>query len=345
MRPAEARGAHDLPTGRVGPEFIKPYSLAKVPSTVVSSRKTHVRECRMKSPALPAWRPESNRWVNHASMGNYSQACCRQTPGLIILLVDQSKHASTVRCEISLAVNQHLNNLVIGCSHVDGVRDWLHIAAIGYRSDEYGRAIVQPALIGPLAGQEVISISDIGSHPGRIDESTAIMWDDESAGMVELPQRVPVWIDPVAAGEAPLCAAIAEACRIVDDWISRFPHSFPPVVWNITAGVFSDGNPWPYADALKRRGTDDGRVLLLHTYLPPHATSDAFIFPVEGEKLPDAAATALYATASVLPPTLHQQLRARGDDVRPSARCLSYRCDSFRFWGDILENSRGPIRY
>jgi hypothetical protein len=139
-----------------------------------------------------------------------------------------------------------------------------------------------------------------------------------------------------------VCAAIAEACRIVDDWIPRFERSFPPVMWNITSGVFSDGNPWPYADALKRRRTDDRRVLLLHTYLPPHAAWDAFIFPDEAEPLPDAAATALYATASVLPPSLHRVLCARGDDVHSSARCLSYRCVRFRFWGDILDNSRLP---
>lgn len=275
-------------------------------------------------------------------MGTFQQACCRQTPGLIILLVDQSQHASTVCSEISLAVNVHLNNLVVGCSEDRGVRDWLHVAVIGYRSDKDGQAIVQPALIGPLAGRELVSISDIARHPARKDDVTGFMQDDETGEMLEMLRQEPVWIDPIANGEAPLCAAIAEACRIVDDWIPRFPHSFPPVVWNITSGMFSDGNPWPYADALKRRGTDDGRVLLLHTYLPPRAAWDPFIFPDEATRMPDAAATALYATASVVPPTLRQAKRARGDAVGPSARCLSYQCDGFHFWGDILDNSRYP---
>jgi len=244
--------------------------------------------------------------------------------------VDQSRQTATIAAQVSTSVNACLQDIVIGCTLDRGFHDSLSVVVLGYRSDEYGRAIVQPALIGTLAGREIVSISDLANHPARIDENMALWPDDETGELLEWPQRIPVWIDPVSKGDSPVCAALAEACRIVDDWIPRFPQSFPPIVWNITSGIFSDGNPWLYADALKRRGTHDGRVLLFHTYLKHMVIGDTcwpFAFPNAATPMPDAAAKALFTTASVLPPQLRRQQWNHGQDISESARCLCYNCD------------------
>jgi len=252
--------------------------------------------------------------------------------------VDQSSQTATIAAEVSAAVNTCLQDIVIYGSFGQGFHDGLSVVVLGYRSDEYGRAIVQPALIGTLAGREFVSISDLAIHPARIDEVFACILDEETGKILEMPTQVPVWIDPVAKGESPLCAALAEACRIVDEWIPWFPRSFPPIVWNITSGTFSDGNPWPYADALKRRGTQDGRVLLFHTYVRPGGTRSPFAFPDAATPMPDAAAKALVSTASVLPGTLRRQQLVRGHDISESARCLSY-----NFAGDFVYVFRGAF--
>jgi len=294
----------------------------------------------MNSPKLPPTNPKAMLWQEPSSHGCYGQDVCYGTPGLLVVLVDQSRQtativagaSTTIAAEVFTSVNACLQDIVISRTLCQGFHDGLHVVVLGYRSDEYGRAIVQPALIGPLAGREFVSISDLAKHPARIDENMALWPDDETGEMIEMTQHIPGWIDPVATGESPLCAALAEACRIVDEWIPRFPQSFPPIVWNITSGVFSDGNPWPYADALKRRGTHDGRVLLFQTYLTltylgPGGTWSPFAFPNTATPMPDAAAKTLFATASVLPPRLRQQQLDRCQDISESARCLCYNCD------------------
>lgn len=273
---------------------------------------------------LPAPQPESTLWQELSSNGHYGQDVCRSSPGLLFILVDQSRHASAVCTDIAATVNACLEQLTYSRETSDNVVGGLDIALLGYRSDAYGRAIVRPAWIGPLAGLELVSIGDMNAHPARIEESMQLVPDEEPGEFLECPQRMPVWIDPVATGEAPLCAALAEACRIVDNWIPKFPNSFPPIVWNITSGIFSDGSPWPYADALKRRGTQDGRVLLFNTYLRSGGTWSPFVFPDKATPMPDEAAKALYAMASVVPRPLHWDY---GQTLSESARCLAYNCD------------------
>jgi hypothetical protein len=268
-------------------------------------------------------------WRDPSSHGHYGQDVCYGTPGLLVVLVDQSRHTTTMAEEISIAANIFLQYMVISRSLSEGFHDSLHVVVLGYRSDEYGRSLVHPALIGPLAGRELVSISEIANNPTRIDNVTVFIPDEETGELLELPQQAPVWIDPVAKGESPLCAALAETCRIVDEWIPRFPRSFPPIVWNISSGVFSDGDPWPYADALKRRGTQDGRVLLMHTYVRSGGPQTPFMFPDAATPMPDAAAQALYTMASVVPQPLRSDCEwSLGSSVSESARYLFCNCEA-----------------
>ena len=103
---------------------------------------------------LPAPRPESALWLTPSSNGRYGQDVCYSTPGLLVVLVDQSRHTTTIGAGLSATVNSCLQSILISRGLSTGFHDGLHVVVLGYRSDEYGRAIVQPALIGPLAGRE-----------------------------------------------------------------------------------------------------------------------------------------------------------------------------------------------
>lgn len=280
--------------------------------------------------------PGAMLWRSSGSGHGYENAFSISQPGLFIFLIDQShamadqfRDGETIARNVARAINGWLQELVVNghyCS-LGGMRNRLEIVVLGYWADDDGNTIIEPALIGPLAGRELVSISDVAASHARIDNVTAFMQDEDTGEMIEMPQHVPVWIDPFAKGKAPLCAAVARACRIVDEWIPRFPDSFPPIVVNVSSGSFSDGNPWPFADALKRRGTRDGHVLFMNTYVSARAIAGPIIFPHVARRMPDPSATTLCACSSFLPPELLRRMRLINVQCPEQAKCMALNAD------------------
>ena len=122
------------------------------------------------------------------------------------------------------------------------------------------------------------SIADIGANPARIDTRTQYLPDEETGEILQVPCEVPVWVDPRAEGGTPMCHMLYLAHQVLADWIAQHPRSFPPIVVHITDGESQDGNPIPYADALKALATEDGNVLLFNCHLSMTA-ADPFMFP------------------------------------------------------------------
>ena len=89
---------------------------------------------------------------------------------------------------------------------------------------------------------------------------------------------------------------------------------------NISDGDSSDGDPIPYADALKQRETEDGNVLMFNCHLSATA-ADPFRFPSNGEVLPDELARVLFKMSSILPETIYKCSSRR---VRPYTQCARY---------------------
>ncbi|NIL95916.1 MAG: VWA domain-containing protein, partial [Planctomycetales bacterium] len=106
-----------------------------------------------------------------------------------------------------------------------------------------GNPIIEPALTGPLAGRSLVSITDIGNHPDRIETTRQMIEDDETGEIVEVPTDEPVWIDPVAEGGTPMCHVLHHAHGLLKKWITAHSDSFPPLVVHITDGESQDGDP------------------------------------------------------------------------------------------------------
>jgi hypothetical protein len=264
----------------------------------------------------------------------YSQEISRQNKALFIFLLDQSfsmddpmaNSSNRKADELALAINGWLQNMVIACSKSEGFKDWFDIAVIGYGSDDQGNAIIEPALIGPLAGRELVSISEVAGSPARVDEVTSFMQDDETGDMIEMPQQVPVWIDAKTQGATPICSALVKAIEIIDNWIPQHSKSFPPIVINITDGESSEGDPIPYADSLKQRATEDGEVLFFNCCVSS-TPGDPFLFRGNGELMPDQFARQLFHMSSVLPETTLKKAREMGQELEPNARGMAYNAD------------------
>jgi hypothetical protein len=325
-----------FPCPRCGKKFSAPSSCAGKAIACgcgVSFSIPATSQPRGAAPPRPTALPQASAAKPSPVLHRYYPWMQWNRKGLFVFLLDQSAAMDRRMTEgerwcdqVALSLHAWLENLVIGCARCEGFADLVDVCVLGYRTDPAGEPIVEPAFIGPLAGKDLVPIEDVANSPARCDTAQVIIPDEESGEMLPMERQVPVWVEPIATGESPLCSAIAKACEIVDRWIPEHRSSFPPIVLNITSGLFSDGDPAPYADALKARSTEDGHVLFFNCYVSA-STADPFLFPGSAKRMPDACARHLFEMSSMLPDSLVSEFRWDGQDLEPNARGMAYNAD------------------
>jgi hypothetical protein len=264
----------------------------------------------------------------------YSQEISRQNKACFLFLLDQSfsmeeplGSSQNRKCdELVTAINGWLQNMAIRASGDEGIKDWMDVGVFGYRTDRSANPIIESALRGPLAGKTVVSIPEIGANPARIDTRNQFIPDEETGEMIQVPCEMPVWVDPVTEGGTPMCHMLYHAHEVLSGWIAQHPRSFPPIVVHITDGESQDGDPTPYAEAIKRLATEDGNVLLFNCHLSMTA-ADPFMFPSSGEGLPDHLAQVLFQMSSELPDPFFRHATAEGFPLQPGARGMAFNAD------------------
>ncbi len=243
----------------------------------------------------------------------YSKKIERRSPGCFILLLDQSYSMSEPMSgdsnrsraqSLATHVNRLLHSLVSRASKTGQLRHYFDIGVIGYRNES-----AESALAGSLARQGLVSIVDIGNNPLRVDEQDGI--------------KSPVWVEPVAEGGTPMCAALNLAGAQAKGWVDQHKSSFPPVIINITDGRSTDGDPKVWAERLRTLGTDDGKLLLFNVALSSNG-SQPIEFPGTPNKLPDEYARLLFEISSTLPPSMTEMLPQYGVPVAQGARGFVY---------------------
>ena len=268
------------------------------------------------------------------SRAPYSQEISRQNKACFLFLLDQSfsmeeplGNSSNRKCdELVAAINGWLQNMAIRASGDEGIKDWMDVGVFGYRTDQNANPIIESALQGPLAGRPLVSIGEIGSYPARIDTHTQYIPDEDTGEMIQVPCEAPVWVDPRAEGGTPMCHMLYHAHELLSAWIAEHPHSFPPIVVHISDGESQDGDPIPYAEAVKALATEDGNVLLLNCHLSMTA-ADPFMFPASDQGLPDALARVLFYMSSVLPDPFMRHAMLEGFPLQPGARGMAFNAD------------------
>jgi len=264
----------------------------------------------------------------------YQREISRDNKACILFLLDQSYsmteplgNSNKRKCdELAAAVNGWLHNMAIRASGDMGIRDWMDVGVIGYRTDQAAQPIIEPSLQGPLAGRPLVSITDVGNHPARIDSSIQQIRDDETGEMLEIPSENPVWVDPLAEGSTPMCHVLHYAHGVLSQWINQHPHSFPPIVIHITDGESQDGDPIPYAQAVQSLATSDGNVLLFNCHLSMTA-AEPCTFVSNEQALPDELARVLFRMSSPLPEPFYRNAVAEGFPLQPGARGMAFNAD------------------
>jgi hypothetical protein len=259
----------------------------------------------------------------------YSAEISRANPSCFLFLVDQSgsmedpfgggESARKKADSVADAINRLLQNLVIKCAKEEGIRDYFYVGVLGY-GDQVG-----PALSGPLAGKELVSISDIGNHPARIEQRVKKV-EDGAGGLVEQPIRFPVWFDPKSHGATPMCQALTLAHDVLGRWLPQHPDSFPPIVINLTDGEATDGNPAAAATALRDLQSSDGNVLLFNIHLSSKGARP-IEFPEATGGLPDQYAKQMFELSSMLTPTMRAIAQQEGYAVGDGSRGFVFNAD------------------
>ena len=278
---------------------------------------------------------------------SYTAEISRANPTCFVFLIDQSLSMSDPiggsavpmrkADAVAEAINGFLSELCVKCAKEDGVRDYFHVAVIGYGAE------VGPAFRGGLAGRWLVPLSEVAAAPYRLEERVpvpvATMTAPGATGLAgglsgqvaqaiaERPVRVPVWFEPTAFGDTPMRAALAGAHAIVREWLAVHPGCFPPIVLNITDGESTDGDPAPIASDIQELVSADGPVLLFNLHLSEDR-SDPIAFPPEQFRLPDDFARKLFSMSSRLPEHMRAMARQQGLTLEQGARGFVFNADA-----------------
>lgn len=258
----------------------------------------------------------------------YSTEISRSSPTCFVFLIDQS--ASMVdnigsgegqrKCDVVAdALNRLLSELCIKCAKEEGVRNYFHVAVIGYG------ATVGPAIIGPLTGRDIVALSEIASSPARL-EARLRKVPDGAGGLVDVEVKFPIWVDPLANGGTPMSQALTRAQTVVSAWLTEHPTCFPPVVLNLTDGESTDGDPTAAAAALCRMASTDGDTLLFNLHVSSDASA-AVSFPDEADALPSQYAKLLFGMSSPLPERMRTYAQQQGHKVSDRTRGFVFNSD------------------
>ena len=98
------------------------------------------------------------------------------------------------------------------------------------------------------------------------------------------------------------------------------------MVIHLTDGEPTDGDPLPYAEALKSLSTEDGQLLLFNCHIS-ESQSNPVLFPNSEHILGDELAKALFRMSSELPDKLRGQAESKGVLCGTGARGMVFNAD------------------
>jgi hypothetical protein len=228
--------------------------------------------------------------------------------------------------ELAGAVNRWLHAMA-NCPAADqGSGGSLSVGVIGYRTDQEANPVIEPGWAEPLAGKTLVSIDEVREHPLSTRTVVGRAEDKEPSEELDFSYNSPVWVDPRAEGSTPMCHVLHFAHGVLCRWIRAHPHGCPPVVVHFTDGESQDGNPAPYADAVRNLATSRGNTLFLNCHL---STTSAIpvVFPSSETELPDHPAHQLFRMSSVLPEQVMHAAVAAGFELEANARGMAYNAD------------------
>ena len=237
--------------------------------------------------------------------GRYRAKVTRAEPHAIVILIDQSlsmkdswSGGSAKSVEVAEILNKTLRELVLQSTRPEGVRDYFHVAVIGYQG------LPDPQLKSLLPGSTLsaplMPLSEVNKL-ARIETKTI---DDRTI-------RTPVWVEPHANGSTPMYSALKHASKILKPWVESHSGAFPPVVINISDGRSTEQNdPLEAANELRSLSTSDGNVLLFNCHIGAEL-SEALRYPSARPDTEEEHVLQMFDMCSVIP----EVMRLNGNEM------------------------------
>lgn len=265
----------------------------------------------------------------------YSAKISRDNRTAFIILCDQSgsmaervivRGESQFKSEaVSLMINMIIDELINRSRRSTGVMDYFDIAVIGYSGSG-----VNSLLSGK---DDFTKASELARRRVEIRHQN-ILRTMPGGNQVSVTIDQKCWIDAVAEGSTPMCAALRKAEEITNKWCSQSANrkSFPPIIINITDGEASDGNSemlMKIAERIKSISTHDGNAMLFNIHLAAtyEVQQTGVSFPGSRVEIPHTKyADTLYEMSSVLPECYNELILHSKPDSALPLRAVSYNC-------------------
>ncbi len=277
-------------------------------------------------------------------------------PGCLIFLVDQSASMAdeyqegsaaagqTLKRAVATQINNVIKTLGDKCLRDTVVSPRVDIGIIGYGADS-----AAVAFDGNLAGRELVSITELMDNPLRLEtrelKDTKV---DDAGNFREVVNQIefPVWVEEVANLGTPMNSAVELAGQIASEWVKDHMECHPPVVVNITDGVYTDADPRPMAEYLKQLATNDGSLLMFNCHMSVLPGSE-FSYPLPADPLPHdewESAPILFDMSSEVPEKMRSTAAAMGLEIAPGARGFLFNSDLRSLADMIVWASQGGVR-
>jgi hypothetical protein len=256
-----------------------------------------------------------------------------QSPGCVILLIDESAGMGAVMRELTTAgTTSNKSNAERVATAVNalvkqlGAGPSFDLALVGYQSDAEGQLNVGCRWAGPLAGREFVPTGELAAAPLRVETRVRKV---PVAGAFGPPREetveFPIWYAPTPGNKAPQIAAYSFCRDLLARWSGEAgPEPGMPLVLHISSGASGDGNPQLAVSKLMELTTPGGHPLLLQAHLAASAAVVSSLYPSNFMYLTVGSARDLFRRASLLPPPLVESLKAAHITVNPGARGLIY---------------------
>jgi hypothetical protein len=256
----------------------------------------------------------------------YKAEISRQNPACLLFLIDQSGSmeepmaggtGEKKKQVVADAINRLLYNTVLRCAKEDGVRPYFYIGVWSYGGDDEVR---------PVFSDELLSIKDIAERPKRTELRKRRL-PDGAGGVFEEEFQLPIWFDPVAFGKTPMRSAFLAVQNNVANWLASHPNGFPPVILNLTDGVYTGESPAAAVKELMQLRSSDGNVLVFNCHISRLA-GQSVSFPDDAQAAGfEGLARELYDISSPLPEPMRRQAIAKGYEAQPGARGYAFNAD------------------
>lgn len=228
-------------------------------------------------------------------------------------IIDNKGESKEKATEVARVVNQFIEEIILTCQRTDIIKDYFEILILSYgKLDENGNSTVSTAWDGPLSGKTWVTVNELRNSSLR--KEIIEVPNPKPFGPRILKEEMNVWIEPCAEGLTPMRKAFEVCTEYLQEWVSRHPNSFPPMIFNITDGEVSDIENYSElseaADQLKAIATTDGNALLFNLLLVDN-TEEKREFPSIADRElfeQNEYEAALFDVSSFIPVNLKKEL-------------------------------------